>query len=200
MPTTAYGISRSIGTSSYGSYNHSLITGPLNTNKYPGARTPNNLGTLNGQRPTPPQFINPIFSNQGTIPRAQYMRATGISTAAKAAQNTAGKLTPALSYHNTSNNRYYPVSAHSNYTAPIPSSMRTSIAKSVAVGKSAYKVGLPLEDPISTKCYYPSGTRSSLRRVRSGGCVAPAKKGSIFNTSLRNNVTYAWGAMPRTTY
>jgi hypothetical protein len=199
MPSTSYGISRSIGTSSYGSYNHSLITGPLNTNKYPGARTPNNLGTLQGLRPTPPQFVTPIYSDQGTIPRSQYLRATAISAEQKARKDALGKESAPISYHNVSNNRKYAISSHVNYTAPIPSSMRTSIAKSIAVGKSAYKVGLPLEAPISTKSYYPSGTRSSLRRVRSGGSVAPAKKGSIYNTHL-NSAPYAWGALPRTTY
>ena len=77
--------------------------------------------------------------------------------------------------------------------------MLTDIRKSVAVGKSAYKVGLPLDAPTSTKNYYPSGTRSALQRARSGGCSAPKKKGSIYNTSLRPALG-SWGALPRQTY
>jgi hypothetical protein len=82
-----------------------------------------------------------------------------------------------------------------NYIAPIQSSMYLNVLKSNAVGKSAYKVGLPLAAPITTKNYYPSGVRSSLRRARSGGCTAPKKKGSIYNTSLTNGATCAWGAL-----
>ena len=87
-----------------------------------------------------------------------------------------------------------------NYIEPIPSSMYVDIKKSVAVGKSGYKVGLPLEAPTSTKCYYPSGTRTSLRRARSGGCTAPKKKGSIYNYSLTQPSICAYGALPRQNY
>ena len=72
--------------------------------------------------------------------------------------------------------------------------------RAMAVGKSSYKVGLPNEAPYSTKNYYPSGTRSSLRRARSGGCVAPKKKGAIENYSLRNGQVCAWGSIVRSTY
>ena len=61
------------------------------------------------------------------------------------------------------------------------SSLYTSIKKSQAVGKSSYKQGLPPQQPLTYKNYEPSQTRSVLRRARSGGCVAPAKKGSVFN-------------------
>ena len=59
---------------------------------------------------------------------------------------------------------------------------------------------LPLAAPYSTKNYYPSGTRSSIRRARSGGCVAPKKKGAIENYSLRNGQVCAWGSIPRQNY
>jgi hypothetical protein len=87
-----------------------------------------------------------------------------------------------------------------NYIEPIPSSMYVNIRKSNAVGQSAYKVNLPNSAPISTKNYFPSSTRSSLRRARSGGCTAPKKKGAIENTSLRNGAVCAWGALPRQNY
>lgn len=51
------------------------------------------------------------------------------------------------------------------------------------------------------KNYNRNDVRSALRFARAGGCVAPAKKGSIFNHSLVNNDHGAgWGALPRQTY
>jgi hypothetical protein len=87
-----------------------------------------------------------------------------------------------------------------NYIPQIPSSLYVNIKKSNAVGQSAYKVNLPVEAPITTKNYYPSGTRTTIKRVRSGGCTAPAKKGAIQNTSLSNGRTCAWGSIVRQTY
>jgi len=84
-----------------------------------------------------------------------------------------------------------------NYIAPKDSSMYLNIKKSTAIGKSSYKVGLPTEALLSTKNYYPSGTRSSVRRVRSGGCVAPKKKGAIENKSLCTGSICAWGPSAR---
>ena len=78
--------------------------------------------------------------------------------------------------------------------------MYVNIKKSGAVGQSAYKVNLPNNAPISTKNYFPSSTRSSLRRARSGGCVAPAKKGAIQNTSLSNGKVCGWGSIVRQNY
>ena len=68
------------------------------------------------------------------------------------------------------------------------------------VGKSGFKVGLPIEAPISTKNYYPSGVRSTIKRVRSGGCTAPKKKGSIYNYSLTQPGINGWGSVPRMNY
>jgi hypothetical protein len=103
-------------------------------------------------------------------------------------------------FYSSSTGRRQSVSTHTNYIEPIPSSMYVNILKRTAVGKSGFKVGLPLSDPISTKNYYPSGTRSTIRRARSGGCVAPAKKGAIQNTSLCNGKICAWGSIVRDTY
>ena len=66
--------------------------------------------------------------------------------------------------------------------------------------KSSYKIGLPNEAPISTKSYNQSYMRSCLRKSRSGGCVAPKKKGSIYNTSLCQPGINSWGAIPRQNY
>ena len=200
--TTPYGITTSNGSQAYSGYVNTPINGPLSTNNYPFSMAYHSYGTLTGQRPTPPQFFpsqEPVYSDMSVNARAQYSRATDLSAKAKAIQNALGKLSTPVVFTSWSTQRQIPVSSHVNYIAPIPSSMLTDIRKSVAVGKSAYKVGLPLDAPTSTKNYYPSGTRTALQRARSGGCSAPKKKGSIYNTSLRPALG-SWGALPRTTY
>ena len=80
------------------------------------------------------------------------------------------------------------------------SSLYVNIVKSNAVGQTAYKVNLPTSAPTGTKSYYPSGTRSAIRRARSGGCTAPKKKGAIENTSLSNGQVCGWGSIVRQNY
>lgn len=200
--TTPYGITTSIGSQAYSGYVNTPITGPLSTNNYPFTMAYHSYGTLTGKNPTPQQFFpsqEPVYSDMSVNARAQYLRATGISAKTKAQQDALGKQSPPIVFTSWSTQRQVPVSSHVNYIAPIPSSMLTDIRKSVAVGKSGFKVGLPLDAPTSTKNYYPSGTRSALQRARSGGCSAPKKKGSIYNTSLRPALG-AWGALPRQGY
>ena len=200
--TTPYGITTSIGSQSYSGYLNTPITAPLSTNNYPFSMQYHSYGILTGQRPTPPQFFpsqEPVNSDMSINARAQYLRATDLSAKKKAIEDALGKLSTPIKFTSYSTQRQVPVSSHVNYIAPIASSMFTNIRKSVAVGKSAYKVGLPLEAPISTKNYYPSGTRSALQRARSGGSAAPKKKGSIYNTSLRPSLG-SWGALPRQGY
>jgi hypothetical protein len=200
--TTPYGITTSIGSQAYSGYLNTPINGPLSTNNYPFSMQYHSYGTLTGQRPTPQQFFpsqEPVNSDMSVNARAQYLRATDLSAKKKAIEDALGKLSTPVKFTSYSTQRQVPVSSHVNYIAPIASSMFTNIRKSVAVGKSAYKVGLPLEAPISTKNYYPSGTRSALQRARSGGSSAPKKKGSIYNTSLRPSLG-SWGALPRQGY
>ena len=200
--TTPYGITTSIGSQGYSGYVNTPITGPLSTNNYPFSMAYHSYGTLTGQRPTPPQFYpsqEPVNANMSVNARAQYLRATDLSAKQKAIQDAIGKLSTPVMFTSYSSQRQIPVSSHVNYIAPIQSSMFIDIKKSIAVGKSAYKVGLPLADPTSTKNYYPSGTRSALQRARSSGCTAPKKKGSIYNTSLRPMLG-TLGALPRQTY
>jgi len=143
-------------------------------NQYPCAIPYHNYGVLNGARPTPPQFYpsqEPINSVMGVNAKHQYLKTS------QSHNNQRIISQRPLSMYNYSSNTRQAVSSHMNYIAPIQSSMYVNIKKSVAVGKSAYKVGLPDIAPITTKNYYPSGSRSSLRRARSGGCVAPKKKG-----------------------
>jgi hypothetical protein len=95
-------------------------------------------------------------------------------------------ISPTVTKNLISAGRSYQVSQNFNYIQPMQSSMYVDAKKGYAVGKSSYKVGLPAAAPISTKSYFPTEVRTSLRRARSGGCVAPKKKGAIENHSLTN--------------
>jgi hypothetical protein len=178
MISTFYGISTSIGSSSYNNYLNTLITAPLNTNKYPNVLPYHSYGILNGKRPTPPQFFSyqePINSNMNTNMRAQYLRSTGFSNEQINIFNINGKKTSPNIYNLTSK-RDFAQSTHTNYITPIPSSMYINIKKSKSIGKSSFKIGLPINSPISTKNYFASNVKSTLKRVRSGGTIAPKKK------------------------
>jgi hypothetical protein len=201
--TTPYGISTSKGTQTFQGYVNAPINGPLNSSQFPCTIPYHSYGILTGQRPTPPQFFpgqEPVYAEMSTNARAQYLRATSLSAKQKAIQDALGKESSVITKVIPSSQRQVPVSTHMNYIQPIPSSMRTNIVKSVAVGKSAYKVGLPLEAPIGTKSYDTSFKRSALRRARSGGSVAPKKKGSIYNYSLTQPGINGWGSVPRMNY
>jgi len=68
------------------------------------------------------------------------------------------------------------------YQAPISSSQRIQIKKSIAIGKSSTKQGLEKDAELSYRSQEATSRNSALARCRSGGCVAPAKKGAIANT------------------
>lgn len=200
--TTPYAVSTNIGSVSYNNYVNAPITGPLSTNQYPCAIPYHSYGTLTGIRPTPPQFYpmqEPVYAEMNSNMRKQYLR-TAISQTVKAQQTALGKMSVPQSYVINSSQRQVPVSSHTNYIPPIPSSMHVNIVKANAVGQTAYKVNLSNSVPTSTKSYYPSGVRSTIRRARSGGCIAPKKKGSIYNTSLSNGKACAWGSIVRQNY
>jgi hypothetical protein len=200
--TTPYAVSTNIGSVSYNNYVNAPITGPLSTNQTPSQIPYHSYGTLTGIRPTPPQFYSmqtPVDAQMNTNAKHQYLR-TSVNNEELAKQIILGKLSQPIGYQINSSGRMVATSSHTNYIPPIPSSLRVNILKANAVGQSSYKVNLPNSAPISTKNYYPSGTRSSLRRARSGGCVAPAKKGAIQNTSLSNGNICAWGSIVRQNY
>ena len=200
--STPYAVSTNIGSVSYNGYVNAPITGPLSTNQQFGTIPYHSYGTLTGLRPTPPQFYpmqEPVYSNMNTNPRLRYLRAQ-VNPKDKQQQLALGKATTPMSHYTQSTGRYAAVSTHLNYIVPIPSSSHIDIIKAQAVGQSAYKVNLPLSAPISTKNYYPSGIRTTLHRVRGGGCVAPKKKGAIQNRSLTNGATCAWGSIVRQNY
>ena len=200
--TTPYAVSRNIGSVSYNGYVNAPITGPLSTDQTPAQIPYHSYGILDGIRPTPPQFYpmqEPVYANMNANMRKQYLR-TAISQQVKANQIALGKMSVPNAYVINSSKRQVPVSSHTNYIPPMQSSLYVNIVKSNAVGQTAYKVNLPNDVPTGTKSYYPSGTRSTIRRARSGGCVAPKKKGAIQNTSLSNGQTCGWGSIVRQNY
>ena len=201
--TTPYSISRSIGSQTFQGYVNAPIMGPLDASQYPNSMPYHNYGILTGQRPTPPQFYpgqEPVYSDMSINAKAQYLRATDINNKEKFRQDSLGKLSTPITKVSYSTQRQIPISSHVNYIAPIPGSMYTNIKKSISVGKSSYKVGLPLEAPIGSKSYDNSFRRTALQRARSGGCTAPKKKGSIYNYSLTQPGICSWGAVPRQNY
>lgn len=204
MSFKMYSITRNIGSQAPSSgFLNAPITGPLNSSQYPCAMPYHSYGTLIGIRPTPPQFLphqEPLNSQMNVNARRQYVSSTSIGVKEKFEQDKLGKLSQPSTKVSYSSQRQYSVSTHMNYIKPIDSSSRVDILKSKAIGKSSYKIGLPNEAPISTKNYDTSYTRSCLRRVRSRGCTAPKKKGSIYNTSLYQPGINSWGAIPRQNY
>ena len=200
--TTPYAVSRNIGSVSYNSYVNAPITGPLSTNQTPCQIPYHSYGILSGIRPTPPQFYpsnTPVNAEMNTNARHQYLR-TSVSNQRLQQQIALGKQSSAMRFTIGSSQRQVPVSTHTNYIPPVPSSLYVNTLKSNAIGQTAYKINLPNAAPTGTKSYYPSGTRSSIRRARSGGCVAPKKKGSIYNTSLNNGQSCGWGSIVRQNY
>ena len=194
--STPYGISRSIGSQSFQGFVNAPISGPLNSSQFPNVLPYHSYGILTGQRPMPPQFYpgqEPVYAEMFINARAQYLRATSLSAKQKAQQDALGKLSSSTKKVSYSSQRQFPVSTHMNYIEPIPESMYINIKKSIAVGKSSYKVGLPLAAPIGSKSYDTSFMRSALQRARSGGCTAPKKKGSIYNYSLSQPGINGWG-------
>ena len=201
--TTPYGISTSIGSQTFQGYVNAPIIGPLDSSQYPSSMPYHSYGILTGQRPTPPQIFpgqEPIYAEMSTNARAQYLRATALTSRQKAIQDALGKLSHPITKVSQSSQRQYPVSSHVNYIAPISGSMYTNIRKSIAVGKSIYKIGLPSNAPIGSKSYDTSFRRSALQRARSGGCIAPKKKGSVYNYSLTQSGINGWGSTPRQNY
>ena len=200
--TTPYAVSTNIGSVSYNNYVNAPITGPLSTNQTPAQIPYHSYGILTGLRPTPPQFYSmqtPVNSNMNSNPRFQYLR-TSVSNQALQRQIALGKSSGPMEYVVRSSQRQVPVSTHTNYIPPIESSLYVNIIKANAVGQSAFKVNLPNSAPISSKSFTPSFLRTTIKRVRSGGCTAPAKKGAIQNTSLSNGRTCGWGSIVRQTY
>lgn len=182
-----------------GSYAASPIIGPINSPNTPACAILYNhtLGVLPGPRSNPPQFYPANNSSEFSNARYHYSR-TAISVKRQAEQQLLAKSSPTSNRFSMSSQRQYPVSTHMNYIAPPSSSQRTSILKSQAVGRSAYNPGRGPTYEVSYKAYDKNDVKTALRMVRSGGCTAPKKKGSIYNRNLCSGKACTWGGIVQT--
>jgi len=179
------------------------VYGPLTTSNYPTAIPYHSYGVLTGKHPNPPQFYPSNGSSEFSNARREYIR-----TATKL-NNPYGvypKDVNTTDYYPSSSFNYIPVDPvtgkplYAKYNQPVCSSLYTSARKRNSVGKSSLKTGLPNSAPLSYKNYNTNDVKKALRITRAGGCTAPAKKGSIYNNSLRNGQVCAWGSLVRQNY
>ena len=117
----------------YSGYLNAPIIGPLSTNQYPGIIPKNNLGTIFGIRPTPPQFFSqqePVNSDMSTNSRQQYKRALANSIPRITAEKAIEQLVSATTLkYVTSTGHKYAVSSNFNYIEPMQSSLYVDIKK-----------------------------------------------------------------------
>lgn len=183
-----------------GSYASAPVNAPLSTNRRPLEMGIHNHGVLVGLHPNPPQFYpasgNGDFSNS----RRQYQRTHTTQNNMGTGTVMYSPLAPTSVYHGDTQ-RSYLQSQSTKYNAPKDSSQYISARKAATVGKSSFKQGLPISAPLSYKSFDRNDVKTILGRVRRAGTVAPAKKGSIYNTSLRNNNRgEGWGALVSQNY
>jgi hypothetical protein len=174
----------------YSSNVQTATSGPLSTSQTPRFVPNNNVGILTGKNANPPQYGDPNYATEFSGPRQQYLRSTSFGKSDAYLNNyNKNNQTPGTMTTYTNGFTGRKLVTHKNYiaaktyNAPKDSSQITAIKKSQAVGQTSFKVGLKPNDPLGYKSQDKSFTRSAIRRVRSGGCTAPAKKGSIYNPS-----------------
>lgn len=182
------------------------VYGPLSTGNYPGIIPVNNLGILNGVHPNPPQFYPSDGASEFSNSRRQYSRTTpGPSNYLLIYDTCSGPYVGSIL--NSYKCRGAPIEAPAPLVyakkkriSPQCSSLFTSSKKSAAVGQSSYKQGLPNEAFLGYKSYNTNDVKQALQYSRAGGCTSPKKKGSIYNTSLKNGQVCSWGSVVRQNY
>jgi hypothetical protein len=185
-----------------GSYAGAPQRGPMSTNQTPGQIPYHSYSALAGIHPNPAQFQSTDGSSQFSNARRQYQRTNttrfnmGTGTKDYCDPGTKGP----LNYYSAETQRQFAQSKCTKYNAPKCASLYISARKSAAVGKSSYKVGLPTSAPMSYGNIDRNDVKTRLQRARSGGCVAPAKQGSIFNYSCSNGRACAWGSLVSQNY
>jgi hypothetical protein len=182
-----------------GSYASAPVIGPLSTNKTPGTTSQNQLGNLNGVHPNPPQFYPSDGASTFAQGRVQYRRTNTTQNNFERGTTMYSNIPPTSVYSGDLQKRFL-VSQSTKYVAPADSSLYLSAKKSAAIGKSSLKQGLPTRAELTYRNYNRNDVKTALRFARAGGCVAPAKKGSIFNNSLCNGKTCAYGSVVSSTY
>ena len=182
-----------------GTYASAPVIGPLSTNRTPLAMARHDYGSLPGIRPNPPQFYPSDGASEFSNARRQYLR----TNTTRFNMNTGTKMHSDIrpnTFYSANLQKSFLVSQSTKYVAPSCSSMYTSARKSAAVGQSSFKQGLPNDALLTYKNYNRNDVKTALKFSRAGGCVAPAKKGSIYNTSLCNGRVCAWGSLVSQTY
>jgi len=182
-----------------GGYASAPVIGPLSTNRTPNTTFHSELGALPGVHPNPPQFYPSDNASTFAQGRAQYRRTNTTQFNFGRGTKTYSDQQPTSQY-SADLQKSFLVSQSTKYTPPASSSLYISAKKSAAIGKSSLKYGLPTNALLSYKNYNVNDVKTALQFSRAGGCVAPAKKGSIYNTSLCNGRVCARGSLVSQTY
>jgi hypothetical protein len=146
-------------------YLYTQAFGPL-SHQYPFAMLPHNSGNLVGLRPNPPSFSPSDNTGDYSNCRYNYYR-TIPSTKLTATEFDIQSKKKKICGNNSS-------------------SLNTEYLKKVAIGKTSYKIGLPRDAELTYRSYNKNDVKQALRKARSGGCIAPKKKGAIENYSLKS--------------
>jgi len=177
-----------------GTYASAPIIGPMSTNRYPHTISNHNLGVLVGKHPNPPKFYPSDNGGDFSTARSQYLRTASSNQATKTGIKENPDNRP-MTYFCADTQRSYLVSGATKYVAPKDAGSYLATIKSRAIGKSSFKQGLPEYVPLSYKNYNRNDVKTALKFARAGGCVAPAKQGSIFNRNLCNGRVCAQGSI-----
>lgn len=182
-----------------GGYASAPVVGPLSTNRTPLMMARHDYGSLPGKHPNPPQYYPSDGASEFSNARRQYLRTRTTENNMGTGTQMYSNIGP-TSVYSANLQKSFLVSQSTKYNAPKCSSMYTSARKSAAVGKSSFKQGLPNDALLTYKNFNRNDVKSALKFSRAGGCVAPAKKGSIYNTSLCNGRVCAWGSLVSENY
>jgi hypothetical protein len=194
MTTIAYHQYANITT---GGYSSSPISGPL-SHQEPGQIPYHKNKSLVGYHQNPPQFQVCDGTSDFSNARSQYARTKTTENNMNVGIHEHSDVGPTRVF-NAETQRSYLLAQSTKYNSPKCSSLYISARKSAAIGKSSFKQTMPNSVPISYASSNANDPRHALRMIRGSGCVAPAKKGSIFNYSLGNR-SFNIGNIPRSTY
>ena len=129
-----------------------------------------------GKHVNPPKFYP---SANDSNARSQYIRTASYPNATHTGYNQSPPIRTSMFVAGTQ--KTYATLGNTKYKAPSDSSLYLSTLKSRAIGKSSITKDV---GALSYKNYNTNDARHALKSVRGGGCVAPAKKGSIYNKSF----------------
>ena len=182
-----------------GSYTAGPVRGALNTANMPLQMQQHNRGLLNGVCPNPPHFANDAMTASFAHSRAEYRRTRTTEDNFGVGKPVGAPIVAPSSRFVAGLQRAFPLSQTCSYTPPQCASLYLHAKKSAAVGRSSMKTTLPPAAYLGYgKSVVAQDVKAAMRRARSGGCVAPAKSGSVFN-SFRGNNSH-WGAAAPSKY